>query len=121
MCNDTLCLAVSHYGFIYHVHHPCLLSSYIIIITQIIYMKGKTQTCNCIGGSRGGRAGRMPPTPYGTQFFHFHRHFCQKVPTLEVHAPPNGSTPPTGNPGPATVLCSYYIRTTLFNSFEVIK
>ena len=26
-------------------------------------------------------------TPYGTQFFHFHIHFHQKVPTLEV--PPN--------------------------------
>ena len=44
-----------------------------------------------IGGSRG-RAGHTPP--YGTQFFHFHIHFCQKVPTLEVHTPPNGSTPP---------------------------
>ena len=45
----------------------------------------------CIGGSRG-RAGRTPP--YGTQFFCFHIHFCRKVPMSEVHAPPNGSTPP---------------------------
>ena len=53
-----------------------------------------------IGGSRG-RAGRTPP--YGTQFFHFRIHFCQKVPVSGVHAPPNGSTPaPPGNPGSAT-------------------
>ena len=42
-----------------------------------------------IGGSRG-RAGRMPP--YGTQFFHFCTHFCQKVPVSEVHAPPYGKS-----------------------------
>ena len=36
--------------------------------------------------------------PYRTQFFHFHIHFHQKVPTSEVHAPP------TGNPGSAPAL-----------------
>ena len=40
----------------------------------------------------GGVSGACPP--YGTQFFRFHIHFHQKVPTLEVHAPPNGCTPP---------------------------
>ena len=40
----------------------------------------------------GGRAWHMPP--YGTQFFRFCIHFHQKVPTSEVHAPPNGCTPP---------------------------
>ena len=43
-----------------------------------------------IGRSRG-RAGCMPP--YGTQFFHFCKHFCQKVSVSEVHIPPNGFTP----------------------------
>ena len=33
-------------------------------------------------------------TPYGTQFFCFRIHFHQKAPTSEVHAPPNGCTPP---------------------------
>ena len=28
------------------------------------------------------------PPPYGTQFFHFHIHFYQKAPSLEVHALP---------------------------------
>ena len=37
---------------------------------------------------------RRTPPPYGTQFFCFHKHFHRKVPTSEVHAPPNGSTPP---------------------------
>ena len=36
------------------------------------------------------------------QFFHFHTHFHQKAPALEVHAPANGSMPPMGNPGPTT-------------------
>ena len=49
----------------------------------------------------GGRARHTPP--YGTQFFRFGIHFHRKVPTLEVHVPPNGCTPPTGNPGSATV------------------
>ena len=40
----------------------------------------------------GGRAGRMPP--YGTKFFRFCIHFCQKAPTSEVHTPSNGSMPP---------------------------
>ena len=40
----------------------------------------------------GGHAWCMPP--YGTQFFHFCIYFHQKVPTLEVHTPPNGCTPP---------------------------
>ena len=30
------------------------------------------------------------PHPYGTEFFHFCIHFCQKVPTSEVHAPLTG-------------------------------
>ena len=30
----------------------------------------------------------------GTQFFHIHIYFHQKVPALEVDAPPNGSTTP---------------------------
>ena len=34
----------------------------------------------------GGHARHTPP-PHGTQFFHFHIHFHQKVPTSEVHAP----------------------------------
>ena len=42
-------------------------------------------------------AGSTPP--YGTKFFRFHIHFHQKAPMLGVHTPPNGSTPPTGNPG----------------------
>ena len=45
-----------------------------------------------IGGSRGGMLGTRPL--YGTQFFYFRMHFHQKVPALEVHAPPNGCTPP---------------------------
>ena len=49
----------------------------------------------------GGVPGALPH--YETQFFHFCIHFCQKAPMSEVHAPPNGSTPPpTGNPGSAT-------------------
>ena len=48
----------------------------------------------------GGCAGRMPP--YGTQFFRFRIHFCQKAPVSEVHAPLMGPRPPTGNPGSAT-------------------
>ena len=55
----------------------------------------------------GGVPGARPP-PHGTQFFHFRIHFCQKVPVSEVHAPPNGSTPPppTENPGSATAMIS---------------
>ena len=45
-----------------------------------------------IGGSRGGAAGAHPPNRI--QFFCFCIHFCQKVPTSEVGAPPNGSVPP---------------------------
>ena len=41
---------------------------------------------------------------YGTKFFHFRIHFCQKAPMSEVHAPLTGPRPPTGNPGSATVL-----------------
>ena len=39
--------------------------------------------------------------PYGTQFFHFHIHFLQKVPASEVNAPPKMGPcpPPMGNPG----------------------
>ena len=48
-----------------------------------------------IGRSRG-CAGHMPP--YGTQFFCFHIHFCQKAPMSGVH------TPPMGNPGSTTGL-----------------
>ena len=44
----------------------------------------------CIGGSRGACPVHAP---YGTQFFHFCIYFHQKVPTSEVHAPPNGCTP----------------------------
>ena len=40
----------------------------------------------------GGVPGARPH--YGTKFFHFHTHFCQKAPTSEVHAPLNRSTPP---------------------------
>ena len=47
-----------------------------------------------IGGSRGRLARRTPP--YGTQFFCFRIHFHWKVPMSEVHAPPNGCTPPYG-------------------------
>ena len=54
-----------------------------------------------IGGSGGGACPAHAP-PYGTQFFHFHIHFHQKVPTSEVHAPLMGARPPTGNPGSAT-------------------
>ena len=36
------------------------------------------------------------PPSHGTQFFSFGIHFCQKAPVSEVHAPPNGSTPPYG-------------------------
>ena len=46
----------------------------------------------------GGCAGHTPP--YGTKFFHFCIHFCQKAPMSEVHAPP------TGNPGSATAQLS---------------
>ena len=38
----------------------------------------------------------MDPHPQWTQFFNFHIHFWWKVPPLEVHALPNGSTPPYG-------------------------
>ena len=44
----------------------------------------------------GGGACRAHASPYGTQFFHFHIHFHQKVPVSEVHAPPNGCMPPYG-------------------------
>ena len=40
----------------------------------------------------GGRAQHMPP--YGTQFFHFHTHFWQKAPMLEVHTPLTGQRLP---------------------------
>ena len=40
----------------------------------------------------GGRCQSAPSN--GTQFFHFHIRFCQKVPAWEVDTPP----PPTGNP-----------------------
>ena len=50
-----------------------------------------TNFITIIGGSRGA----CPVyTPHGTQFFHFCIHFHQKVPTSEVHAPPNGCMPP---------------------------
>ena len=41
-----------------------------------------------------GGACQAHANPYGTQFFHFHIHFHQKVPASEVHTPPNGCTPP---------------------------
>ena len=56
-------------------------------------LRGVTLVFHVIGGSRGACAGHAP---YGTQFFHFHIHFHQKVPTSEVHAPPNRCTPPYG-------------------------
>ena len=37
-----------------------------------------------------------PPPPHGTQFFRFRIHFHRKRPMSEVHAPPNGCTPPYG-------------------------
>ena len=42
--------------------------------------------------------------PYGTQFFHFCTHFHQKVPVLEVHAPPQWvhAPPPPPPPPPPT-------------------
>ena len=55
-----------------------------------------------------GGACQVHATPYGTQFFHFHIHFHQKVPASEVHASPMGARPPTGNPESATawgILC----------------
>ena len=45
-----------------------------------------------IGRSRGGHARCTPP--YGTKFFYFRIHFCQKAPMSEVHTPPKGSTAP---------------------------
>ena len=38
--NTNCVLLILHYGIIYHVHHPCLLFTYINIILQIIYNKG---------------------------------------------------------------------------------
>ena len=63
--------------------------------------------CKCISlADLGGVPGVRPP--YGTKFFRFRIHFCQKGPM-----PPNGSTPPpTGNPGSATVSVSNYTKVT---------
>ena len=65
--------------------------------------------------------------PYGTQFFHFHIHFCQKVPASGVHAPlmgPHapltGPRPPTGNSGSATVCGIFFteIQFTVYLLFD---
>ena len=74
-----------------------------------------------IGGSRrGGVPGTRPP--YGTQFFHFHIQFHQKVPTSEVHAPPNGCTPPpTGNPGSATGIIPTHNALTVIHTGKHLK
>ena len=87
-------------------------------VDTTVYLAGKKGACSrmmnymCIGNSSlyypladlGGCVPGARP-PHGTQFFLFHIHFHQKVPTSEVHAPLNGCTPPpTGNPGSATVI-----------------
>ena len=64
----------------------------IILVISLQTSTKHRQLYYYIGGSRG-RARRTPP-PYGTQFFRFCIHFHQKVPMSEVHAPPNGCTPP---------------------------
>ena len=70
-----------------------------------------------IGRSRGACPAHAPP-PHGTQFFCFRIHFHQKVPTSEVHAPPNGCTPPpTGNPGSATAYAEILKRLVSMLSF----
>ena len=56
----------------------------------------------CSLADLGGVPGARPP--YGTQFFCFCIHFCQKAPVSEVHAPQMGPRPPTGNPGSATAV-----------------
>ena len=50
---------------------------------------------------KGGAAGVCPPN--GIQFFRLCIRFHQKPPMSEVGVPPNGSAPPTENPGSATV------------------
>ena len=55
----------------------------------------------------GGVPGACPP--YGTQFFHFRIHFHRKVPTSEVHAPPNGCTPPYGKSWICIEFCTKQI------------
>ena len=94
-----------------HVTYLAGTCTGVIFLETPIFVNGQGASTNSIGGSRG-RAGCTPP--YGTKFFHFRIHFCQKVPTLEVQAPPNGSTtppnrsmPPKGNPGSTTEQAHY--------------
>ena len=39
---DLISGTPEHYGIIYHVHHPCLLFSYVNIKMQTIYIKDTT-------------------------------------------------------------------------------
>ena len=57
--------------------------------------------CLLIGGSKGGREGRVPP--WGSKFFRFHAVF-RKIWQLRMLAPPPGelAPPPRGNPGSTT-------------------
>ena len=73
---------------------PCRFVEIVIAITQL----ERIFTLADLGGMPGA------PPPKGAQFFRFCIHFHQKAPASEVHGPPNGSTPPTGNPGSATAL-----------------
>ena len=62
---------------------------------KIIHLKIVPKAYLFSGGS-GGRCHQRPPPPNRIQFFHFCTHFCQKVPTSEVGAPPTARRPPNG-------------------------
>ena len=52
----------------------------------------KTVSISCHWRIQGAAPARAPPN--GIQFFRFHIHFHQKVPVLEVGAPPTARRPP---------------------------
>ena len=59
-----------------------------------------------IGGSRGGAPGARPP--YGSRFFRFDMQNFRNIAALGVHGPPyEVHAPPKGNPGSATVTCTF--------------
>ena len=71
---------------------PEHVNSYLKEQKKIFIFRPKVFHCwITIGGSRGPCPAHAP---HGTQFFRFRIHFHQKVPTSEVHTPPNGCTPP---------------------------
>ena len=90
----------------FSIIHPCDFKKSNIVWVYLM----SVSTLADLGGGRAGCT-----LSYGTQFFHFHIYFSQKALVSEVHVPPNGSTPPVGNPGSATVQHS------LFQEISTVK